>query len=280
MISHKPPARWADSLVRNLAAYTSLRTDDHGEIHAALGEVRTHAANVEFAPSRAGREFGVASGWLAEAVCLEDGRRQLVGLFLPGDLISFDLLRPKGAVVVALTTARSVAITPERSAGPPEGRRPLWFLQALAGARRDRELQQGRQIVRLGRMSAYERMADFLVELHARQLRAGLTDGGGIEFPITQEVLADHLGLSIVHVNRTLQQLRRDGLIESRSGRVILPDLRALTAVAGIPAEVAPRLGARSPSEGSVVRLGEPGEHGARTSASPVGEVRRSQPLR
>lgn len=239
---------------------------------------RSYVAHGEIAPTRGVRDVAVASGWFAEAAGLEDGRRQLVGLFLPGDLISLDLLRPKGAVVIALTSGRTVAVAPGRGEAEPEGRRPLWFLQALAGARRDRELQQGRHIVRLGRMSAYERMADFIVELHARQVRAGTTDQRGIDFPITQEAVGDHLGLSIVHVNRTLQQLRRDNLIESRSGRIVMHDLEGLMAVAGIPAAAGPRLAGRPRSDARVVNIGARGDGESPRKADPAWSERRRQP--
>lgn len=74
-----------------------------------------------------------------------------------------------------------------------------------------------RAIVRLGCLDAYEKTANLLLEI-AERLGAG--EGESIEFPLTQELLADLLGLSQVHVNRTLQQLRRDKLIELQSGRL------------------------------------------------------------
>ena len=88
-------------------------------------------------------------------------------------------------------------------------------------------------IVRLGRMSAYERTAHLLLELFQRQRRAGLAQADSMPLPINQEMLADALGLSIVHTNRVLQQLRRDGFIVSRPGRVIFQDPEALRLVCG-----------------------------------------------
>jgi CRP-like cAMP-binding protein len=82
--------------------------------------------------------------------------------------------------------------------------------------------------VRLGRLTAFERVAHFLLELQQRLEIAGLGDRQRFPLPLTQEILADALGLSIVHVNRTLQQLRRTGLIELRSGVAILVQPDAL----------------------------------------------------
>jgi CRP-like cAMP-binding protein len=89
-----------------------------------------------------------------------------------------------------------------------------------------------RHIVRLGRLPAYERVADLLVDLHERQRRAGLADARTMNLPLTQEALADHLGLSIVHVNRTLQQLRRDRMIDYHAGRVVMRDAERLASIA------------------------------------------------
>jgi CRP-like cAMP-binding protein len=83
-------------------------------------------------------------------------------------------------------------------------------------------------IVRLGRMSAPERIAHLLLELHWRLDAVGLAPNHTFCLPLTYDSLADTVGLSVVHVNRTLQTLRRDGLIELRQGRVRLLDLDAM----------------------------------------------------
>jgi DNA-binding transcriptional regulator LsrR (DeoR family) len=73
-----------------------------------------------------------------------------------------------------------------------------------------------------------ERMAHLLLELYSRLSRVGLTTGRRFSVPITQEVFADALGLSVVHINRTLQQLRRERLIEMRAGYVDLLEIETL----------------------------------------------------
>jgi CRP-like cAMP-binding protein len=74
------------------------------------------------------------------------------------------------------------------------------------------------QLMRCGRQSAYERVAHLVMEIHHRLSFVGLANGKSFAMPLTQEVLADALGLSIVHLNRTLQQLRREGMIAFKSG--------------------------------------------------------------
>jgi hypothetical protein len=84
----------------------------------------------------------------------------------------------------------------------------------------------------LGRQTAYERVAHFLLEVQRRLEIAGLGDGQRFPLPLTQEIMGDALGLSIVHVNRTLQQLRRERLIELRSGVTILLQRDLLASIA------------------------------------------------
>jgi CRP-like cAMP-binding protein len=86
-------------------------------------------------------------------------------------------------------------------------------------------------MVRLGQQTAYERVAHFLLELQRRLQIAGLGDSQRFPLPLTQEMLADSLGLSIVHVNRTLQHLRREKLIELRSGVAILLEPQTLSGI-------------------------------------------------
>ena len=81
-----------------------------------------------------------------------------------------------------------------------------------------------RQIMRLGCMTALERVADLLCELHERLETTGQVDGSRFPFPLTQETLADVTGLSVVHVNRTLQELRRRGLVTIGRGWAQISD--------------------------------------------------------
>jgi CRP-like cAMP-binding protein len=87
-------------------------------------------------------------------------------------------------------------------------------------------------IVRLGRQSAYERTAHLFLELRERLAVVGMIQGDTFVLPLTQDQMAEILGLSVVHVNRTLQQMRRDGLIEIKHAHINLLDLKALMVVA------------------------------------------------
>ena len=81
------------------------------------------------------------------------------------------------------------------------------------------------QVVRLGRQTAYERLLHLVLELHSRLRVIGMVDSDSFLMPLTQEILADALGLSAVHVNRMLQSARQDKLLELRRGRATLLQL-------------------------------------------------------
>jgi CRP-like cAMP-binding protein len=88
------------------------------------------------------------------------------------------------------------------------------------------------QVVRLGRQTAYERICHLLLEFHDRLGDVGLSNNGAFALPLTQEVLADATGLSIVHVNRVLQQLRREQMIDLHGGHAALLDIDHLRQIA------------------------------------------------
>jgi len=100
-----------------------------------------------------------------------------------------------------------------------------------------------RHVARLGWLDAYERLADLLLEFGERLSSAGLAVGGSFPMPLTQEMLADALGLTSAHVNRTLQLMRREGVLDLRGSMVTLLDADRLrsrvdyrpVAVAGQP---------------------------------------------
>ena len=97
--------------------------------------------------------------------------------------------------------------------------------------RRDLAIMQ-EHVVDLGRRTARERLAHLVLELLCRLRLVGLADGGTFALPLTQGVLADVLGLSIVHVNRTLRWLNDEGLVCYRPGQLEVRDIPGLTRIA------------------------------------------------
>jgi CRP-like cAMP-binding protein len=233
-----------DAVLRRLSGYAPLAPEDEALLrqvtaHPALVPARTELVrDGEAAP----RPQVLVEGWACRQRLLADGRRQIVFVLLPGDPIGFTRRRrpmPFGSVTT-LTQAqvseagllRDSARDSARGApGEPPGRE-TGLAAALREAWEMEEIWLVNQVVRLGRQTAYERVAHFLLELRERLAAVGRVQDNRFTFPITQEVLADALGLSVVHMNRTMQQLRRDGLIEQRATAITLRDVPALVSVA------------------------------------------------
>lgn len=167
------------------------------------------------------------SGWVASVRQLADGRRQILGFLLPGDIIGL-CPQPEPLALSTLTSLTDVSVCPAPRAAPHGS-----LARAYAMAKALDEAHHLAHICRVGRLNAQERLADLLLELHDRLELAGLTDGGSFELPLTQEILADALGLTQVHVNRTLQLMRRSGDLDWKERRVTLHDPSALAVKIG-----------------------------------------------
>lgn len=174
------------------------------------------------------------TGWACHQRILGDGRRQIVRFLLPGDVIG-SLIRPSLPVTsttMALTSVTLADARPLIRTTGDDGEALPGLADAVAAMAYVDEINLRNQVVRLGRQTAYERLVHLLLEFHYRLGLVGLVDGESFPLPLTQEILADALGLSVVHINRTLQQVRRDRLLNMRSGQVTLcqPDLMRATA--------------------------------------------------
>jgi CRP-like cAMP-binding protein len=161
----------------------------------------------------------------------EDGSQQIVSVLLPGDLLNpGDLVLRRSRISVCAITPSVVIEIPIRGllslmANRPHIMRALWIENA-----RQAEIQRERMIW-LGRRNALSRLAHFLCELTYR-LQIG-ADERFFQFPLTQQDLADTLGLSTVHVNRVLKLLRNRRLIDIRRNHLNVLDKEGLYAIAG-----------------------------------------------
>lgn len=175
----------------------------------------------------------VLKGWAARIRILSDGRRQITNFTLPGDLVGlYGHDRP-----VASSTI--VALTPVMVCAAPDAADLPALAQAYAVSAAHDEAYLLAQIARLGRLNAHERIADLLLELLDRLTLAGLADAGRFGLPLTQETLADALGLTAVHVNRMLQQARRAGELSWQAKEMVIHDPVALARQVGrVPVQV------------------------------------------
>ena len=176
------------------------------------------------------RQLIIVSGWACDLRILPDGRRQIFSFLLPGDAID---VRGAGSVgsrgLVALTRLE-VVDSGRQMAADAEGRDALILALHEAALRREERLYD--HLVRMGRLSAKERVIHLLLELCERLERVGLVNGDTFKIPLTQEIFADALGLSVVHINRTLKELRKAGLVSVKLGSVTLQNRAKLARLA------------------------------------------------
>ncbi|WP_262299534.1 Crp/Fnr family transcriptional regulator [Microvirga sesbaniae] len=180
---------------------------------------------------RPSRSFAILSGMTCTSKVMGDGKRQIVAFGVPGDMPDIQSLHLKvlDISVTTLTPCSLGFITHEA----------LWDLclrsPRIAAAFWRETLVEGAAfrewILNVGRREAYPRMAHILCELLVRLHAVGLAEDHSCDLPITQVEFADALGITAVHVNRVFQQMRADGLIETRGTRLIVPDWERLKEV-------------------------------------------------
>jgi CRP-like cAMP-binding protein len=170
----------------------------------------------------------VAEGLTCRYRLLSDGERQLTAIHLPGDFVDLHsfLLKEMDHSVGALTECVIITFPHERLVKVterfPHLTRLLWLLTLLDGA------IHREWLVGMGRLSAPQRAAHLICELYTRLKALGLAAGNRFEFPVAQAALADAVGISTVHVNRVLQDMRQRGLIAWSGGTLEIHDWRAL----------------------------------------------------
>lgn len=218
-------------LIRKLEQFVRLSPDDRTILMRASSErVRRFAPRVDI--SREGDRpkdvHLILSGWACRYKQLEDGRRQIVSFFLPGDMCDLNVFILK-EMDHSIGTISDVAIADlsreffdEIGAGYPRIATALWW-ETLVNAAIQREWTMN-----LGQRTASERMAHLLCEIFFRLRLAGLTDVNSCEFPLTQADLAEATGLSKVHVNRTLQELRGAKLVVLKGKALTVPNVERL----------------------------------------------------
>lgn len=209
---------WAPS---SLAEARTFQVEEREPRRSPWSRVERYAAGAQIAVIQAGgSQLRLLSGWACEMRILPDGRRQIFTFLLPGDVVETRGFESLGSrAIVALS--RLQAVRAESDEVP-------WVEHSA----QQREQRLYDHMVRMGQLSAKERVIHLLLELYDRLERVGLVDGDTFKVPLTQEVFADALGLSVVHINRTLRCLRRDDWVVIKSGSVTLKNRRKLESVA------------------------------------------------
>ena len=221
----------AQTVVRRLSAFRELSVSAVTALEKAVGEriVRAGAGqDLVSEGEQLDRIRIVLAGWLSRYKTLEDGRRQIVNFVLPGETCDAHayLLPRIDHSIGTLTPVIYTEIERERFEELVESDRGLAeaiWCETLSNSSIQREWA-----LNIGRRIALERVAHLLCEIVERLRPVGLLEGNSCAFPITQTDLADATGLSVVHLNRTLQELRASGLIVLRERMLTISDLDVL----------------------------------------------------
>jgi len=182
--------------------------------------------------------YNLIEGWMFLYALSEDGRRQILHFALPGAVLGF---HPGGALTtygVQALTASVVCVMPHANLTPLSKKLPEVGMRLAWLTSRDRSLAYD-QLMSVGRLSARERVAHLIMELYVRF--RSKWPGSRVEemhIPLTQEHIGDATGLTSVHVNRVLRELREEGILEFHYRRLSVLDPDKLTDVASVDRQV------------------------------------------
>jgi CRP-like cAMP-binding protein len=164
--------------------------------------------------------YTLYSGWAFRHRTLPDGRRQILNIFLPGDLIGFQvsMLSAADHSVEALTDIELCVFPRKRVWGLFQDMPELAYQLAWLGAREEGMVDDN--LTAVGQLSASERMSSMIVGLFKRARNLGMVEDDAFDFPLRREHMADALGLSLVHTTKTWSALRKARLFEQTGSRL------------------------------------------------------------
>lgn len=176
------------------------------------------------------------TGWLACSVVTSEGSRQITKINLPGDMVGMPSLAGfEAAETIEALTDAEVEVIPPEAFGPIFRQYPRMAALLFLWSQEER-VRLMHQLSILGGMKGPRRIAALLLSLYQRALLNDPNMGPSLVLPLTQQDLGDATGMSVVHANRSLKELRDFGLISFSSGSVItFPDLPKLMAFADLP---------------------------------------------
>lgn len=219
-----------EALIARLHYYSDLGEAERGALAGLSVAPRRFSANTQIIS--AGQEMDAVlvmrDGWAARFKALEDGRRQILNILLPGDIFDLQVLVAAEAdhSIVTVTDGSLYAVAPgavrDILAGSGALSMAFWWTQV------QEEAFLREQIVRNGRQTAQERIGHLLLELHRRARIVNQASEDAMPLPLTQTQIADTLGLTPIHTNRVLRRLVRAGLIEMNRQHIRFLDQDAL----------------------------------------------------
>lgn len=221
-------------IVRHFSHFRRL-SDDDKKLLRQLEESPEHvkAGSVLWQEEDRASEFCTLSrGWAYSYRNLGDGSRQILEVYLPGDIIGLrEFAFSQRLAGVAMIDDGVVCHFPHRRLLDIFSQSTILTAILFAISSRQQALLTER-LINLARRTAHQKLAHFIYEMYLRLLQTGALSDGDFRLPLSQEQLADTLGLSAVHVSRTFSAFREQGLVLRERHHVKLPDPEALARVA------------------------------------------------
>jgi CRP-like cAMP-binding protein len=221
-------------LIRKLEQRDTLSDEEKRALEGTVGRTREVQADEDIVREgdRPSDSTLVLEGFVARYKLLQNGKRQITALHVPGDFVDLHsfLLKTMDHSILALTPCRLVLFPHENlrriTETHPHLGRLLWLSTLIDGA------IHREWLVAMGRRPAVNQIAHLICELFLRLQAVGLTKDKSFELPLTQTELSDALGLSTVHVNRIIQELRADGMVTWRGETIVIEDWPRLQQIA------------------------------------------------
>ena len=222
-------------LARKLQTVIDLSEDDLARIEGLCTEIAAVSAKRDIIREgeRPEHVHLILEGWAARYKILPDGARQITAFLIPGDFcdLHVTILGRMDHGIVAITPCKVAYVCGDSldrlTTECTDLTRALWWTTLLD------EAVLREWVVNNGRRDAYAAVAHLLCEMHLRMRMVGLADEGQFSLPLTQEEIGDATAMTGVHINRTLQRLRDDGLIELRQRVLSVRNVPALRQAAG-----------------------------------------------
>lgn len=239
---HPPTLAEHSSLVR-FRAFGELSKAELGNMMGMLADRKQLKKGelLQQEGERASRICLLLQGWTASSTMVSDGQRQIVKVHLAGDLIGLPGLSVTEVpdTVVALTDIEYGRIDlntlGELFSSNPHVAALLFLIS------QEERLMLMDRLTLVGRRDTAGGLAGMFVQLHARMLRQDPCLGDTLRLPLTQADLADMVGATTVHINRTLTDFREKRILTWSRGRAVIHDLDALRRIAGLPERVTTR---------------------------------------
>jgi CRP-like cAMP-binding protein len=223
-----------DFLIRKIELRDRLSDQEKNVLAEAMGPPREVGPNRDIIREgdRPTESTLILEGYTLRQQVLTEGDRQITAIHIPGDFVDLHsfLIKTMDHSITTLTPC-TIAGVPhirlrEISEQHPHLSRLLWLLTLIDAA------IHRRWLTAMGRQSALAHTAHLLCEMYVRQKEIRLTTDATFRMPLTQAKLADTLGLSAVHTNRVLRDLREGGFVEWQGDRVTVKDWEALKELA------------------------------------------------